>query len=270
VERCRCFGERPGKPRRRAPRRAHQLAHAIGRSAAHPVRVRHHAGYSPGSSRGSRPAMDRPLQPPASDRGRITGALRSGVIRSPQRHKGQKEGPMPRAIVLRSVHRQAVPLFLLSLCGLCVFVVPCLADWPLFRGNALQTGVIKDSLPHPLEVRWKLQFKEGFDGAAAIVDGTVYVASFDQHLYALDLATKKEKWKYKGGAFKAPVSVHEGAVYVGDEDGDFHCVDAKTGDMRWTFETGGEISSGANFAGDSIIFGSGDQHLYCLSRKGEQ
>src|SRR5262249_37728593 len=87
--------------------------------------------------------------------------------------------------------------------------------------------------------------------------------------YALDLMTKKQKWKYKGAPFKAPVSVHEGAVYVGDEDGMFHCVDAKTGVQRWIFETGGEIASGANFTGDSIVFGCGDQHPYCLSREGK-
>ena len=48
----------------------------------------------------------------------------------------------------------------------------------------------------------KVKFEEGFDGAAAIVDGTVYVASFDGHIYALDLMTNKEKWKYQGTLLK--------------------------------------------------------------------
>ncbi len=38
------------------------------------------------------------------------------------------------------------------------------------------------------------------EGAPAIVGGVVYVASLDKHLYALDLATGKEKWKVKLGA----------------------------------------------------------------------
>src|SRR5262249_55564659 len=154
-----------------------------------------------------------------------------------------------RSFRLLSTHRERAKMRkLVALCVTAVVAPVGFADWPLFRGNALQSGVVKDALPHPLHVRWKLKFEEGFDGAAAIVNGTVYVASFDQHLYALDLMTKKEKWKYKGGPFKAPVSVRDGAVYVGDEDGMFHCVDAKTGEMRWTFETGGEIASGANFS----------------------
>ena len=72
------------------------------------------------------------------------------------------------------------------------------------------------------------------------------------------------------GPIKAAPSFRDGAVYVGDGDGIFHCIDAAKGTKRWTFETGSEISSGANFAGDTILFGSGDEHLYCLSKEGKK
>jgi outer membrane protein assembly factor BamB len=141
--------------------------------------------------------------------------------------------------------------------------------WAVFRGNPLQTGVASSPLPERLEIRWTFKTKESIEAAAAIVAGTVYVGSLDEHLYALDLKTGALKWKYKGGPFKAPPSFHQGTVYVGDEDGMFHCVDAATGKKRWTFETGAEISSGANFAGNNVLFGSGDEHLYCLSNEGK-
>jgi outer membrane protein assembly factor BamB len=142
------------------------------------------------------------------------------------------------------------------------------ADWPVFRGNALQTGVAASSLPDKLAIRWKFTAKDSIEGTAAIYRGTVYVGSFDEHLYAIDLATGKEKWRYKAAPIKASPSVRDGAVYVGDADGFFHCVDAATGAKRWSFETGSEISSGANFAGDKILFGSGDETLYCLAPDG--
>ena len=50
----------------------------------------------------------------------------------------------------------------------------------------------------------------------------------------------------------------------------FYCVDAAKGTMRWKFETGGEIASGANFAGDLILFGSYDESLYCLTKDGKE
>jgi outer membrane protein assembly factor BamB len=142
-------------------------------------------------------------------------------------------------------------------------------NWPLFRGNALQTGVAGSSLPEQLDIRWRVKTGDAIEGTAAIVDGTVYVGSFDEHLYALDLATGNQKWKYKGGAFKAAVSVRGGKVYVGDTDGKFHCVDAASGKKIWSFETEGEITSGANFAGANVLFGSSDEHLYCLSKDGQ-
>jgi len=140
------------------------------------------------------------------------------------------------------------------------------SDWPIFRGNPLQTGIAQGSLPEKLEVLWKVQTKEGIEGTAAIVGDTVYFGSYDANLYAVDLATGKERWKYQGGPFKAGPGVHEGLVVIGDEEGNVHAVDAKTGAKKWTFETTGEITSGANFAGDLVLIGSHDSTLYALNR----
>jgi outer membrane protein assembly factor BamB len=151
-------------------------------------------------------------------------------------------------------------------------------DWPLFRGSALQTGVAAAPLPEELVIRWQFKAKDGIEGAAAIVKGTVYIGSLDEHLYALDLATGQVKWTYqtdpakgtKVGPIRAAPSVRDGLVYVGDADGMFHCVEAATGNQRWTFDTGAEITSAANFAGDTVLFGSSDEHLYCLSKDGKE
>jgi outer membrane protein assembly factor BamB len=131
------------------------------------------------------------------------------------------------------------------------------------------TGTVGTALPDPLVELWRFETQDSIEGSPAIVGDTAYVASMDQHLYALDLATGKEKWKYKAGPFKAAPSVQGDAIYVGDSDGVFHCVDAKTGTKRWTLTTEAEITSGANFAGDKVLFGSYDENLYCLTRDGK-
>lgn len=144
------------------------------------------------------------------------------------------------------------------------------ADWPVFRGNASQNGVVEATLPDQLEELWTFKTKDAIEGAVAIVKGVVYAGSFDDHLYAIDLKTGKEKWRKKLGPIKAAPSVKDGKVFVGDAEGKFYCVDAAKGDLIWTFETGGEIASGCNFAGDRILIGSHDETLYCLDSQGKK
>jgi outer membrane protein assembly factor BamB len=142
------------------------------------------------------------------------------------------------------------------------------ADWPLFRGNPLQTGVADSTLPDKLEILWTFKAKDSVEAAAAISDGIVYVGSLDERLYAIQLKSGEKIWDYKAGPITAPPSVRGGFVYVGDSDGVFHCVEAAAGKKKWSYETGGEIKSGANFSGESILFGSSDEHLYCLGKDG--
>lgn len=144
-------------------------------------------------------------------------------------------------------------------------------DWPLFRGNPQQTGIAESALPDKLKLRWKFTTGDSIETAPAIVDGVVYVGSLDQHLYAIDLKTGQEKWKFKADIFKAPPGVRDGAVYIGDGSGSFFCLDAATGKKRWEFKTDpenpSEIPSGANFSGDRVLFGCADEKLYCLDVK---
>src|SRR5438876_654449 len=44
-------------------------------------------------------------------------------------------------------------------------------DWPIFRGNPLQTGVAGAPLPDKLTIRWKFKAKDAVEGSAAIANG---------------------------------------------------------------------------------------------------
>jgi len=149
------------------------------------------------------------------------------------------------------------------------------ADWPVFRGDALMTGTSTAKLPDKLEEKWTFKTGTtksagGVEGAPAIVGGVVYIASLDKFLYALDLATGKEKWKVKLGAMKASPSVKGDRVYVGDLDGKFHCRKIADGSAVWEFETSGEIMAGCNFHGTNVLVGSHDSTLYCLDAAGKK
>jgi outer membrane protein assembly factor BamB len=140
----------------------------------------------------------------------------------------------------------------------------------VFRGDATMTGAAAAKLPDRLEVKWEFKTGDAVEGAPAIAGGVAYVASCDKHLYAIDLATGKQKWKVKLGTMKASPGVRGDRVYVGNLDGKFFCLKAADGAKVWEFETGGEIMAGANFHGKNVLIGSHDSTLYCLDDAGKK
>jgi len=142
--------------------------------------------------------------------------------------------------------------------------------WPMFRGGPALTGVAESELPATLTPRWTFQAGDGVESSAAIVQGVVFIGSLDGQVYALDLATGALKWKYAADdAVKSSPSVFAGVVYVGDEKGTLHAIEAATGTRRWVFHTEAGIVSSPNLAGGKLVFGSYDNHLYCLTLDGK-
>lgn len=139
------------------------------------------------------------------------------------------------------------------------------ATW-LHRGDPGLSGKFEVDLPADLQPLWVVDVPDGIEATAAIVGDTVYAAGLNGKLYALDLASGKQRFVYEAGAeIKSSPTVYRGLVLFGDGDGTFHAVDAVTGKAKWTFKAGAEIASSANYSGDRIFFGSHDQHLYCLN-----
>ena len=139
--------------------------------------------------------------------------------------------------------------------------------WPMFRGNSLATGVAKSGLPTNLELLWRYEVPKGaFEGTPAIVEGVVYLGDLDGSLFALDLQTGQELWKYTtDSGFPASPAVRDRKVYLGDYDGRLHCVEAQGGKQLWVFESNAEINSCPNFYRENVLFGSQDATLYCLN-----
>lgn len=145
-------------------------------------------------------------------------------------------------------------------------------QWPQFRGNPHLTGVAKSELPAALKVLWTVEVGESVESSAAIVDGTVYVGAQPGVLVALDLQSGRKRWTYTAsdlGIGESSPAVAGGVVYVGDLAGVLHAVDAASGKARWTFKTQGEIKSSPVVAGDRVLIGSYDGHLYGLSLDGK-
>ena len=59
-----------------------------------------------------------------------------------------------------------------------------------------------------------------------MANGIVYFGSIDSYLYALDIKTGKEKWKFKTGDWiSSSPAVANGIVYFGSSDGYLYAVE---------------------------------------------
>ncbi|MHC4916243.1 MAG: outer membrane protein assembly factor BamB family protein, partial [Planctomycetota bacterium] len=122
---------------------------------------------------------------------------------------------------------------------------------------------------------WKRQLGPlaAVTGGVAVSQGTVYVPSLDKRLYALDLASGKDRWEplKTGGLLRGAPRVARVAmlnnqrhVFVGSDDGRVYCVAAQTGKLRWKSQSFGAIQGAVLVTRKFVYAGSSDGHLYAL------
>ncbi len=74
-------------------------------------------------------------------------------------------------------------------------------------------------------------------------DNVVYVGSFDQHMYAVNILNGEVKWKYKTyGLIKSSPVLYDGMLYFGSADKFFFALDPVLGKPRWIQNLGGLIN----------------------------
>ena len=63
----------------------------------------------------------------------------------------------------------------------------------------------------------------------AVVDGSVYIGSYDGKVYALDAVNGRLKWSFATGyAVVSSPAVADGVVFVGSEDSKVYALNAST------------------------------------------
>ena len=93
--------------------------------------------------------------------------------------------------------------------------------------------------------------------------GTVYIGSWDSHLYALDADTGQPKWSFKAGedpaihnqvGFQSSPAVVDGVVYVGCRDAHVYALDAATGRRMWDYPTSKSWVIGTPAVRDGMVY----------------
>jgi len=136
----------------------------------------------------------------------------------------------------------------------------------MFGHDPQHTGVAGESVEPPLEMLWKFKTDWHVDHSSpAIYRDTLYIGSWDNHVYALDATTGSEKWKFEtGGNVHSSPAVCGNTVYTGSCDGYVYALDSVTGIEKWKYKTGEWVKSSPAIYDNTVYIGSGDGYVYAL------
>jgi outer membrane protein assembly factor BamB len=105
-------------------------------------------------------------------------------------------------------------------------------------------------------VRWR--FRTGlkiFSTPAIDDDGTIYVGSQDDHLYAI-APDGRMRWRFaaRDDVDGSPAIGDDGTVYVGSDDGHVYAV-RRDGTLRWAAAVGGDVRAPVGLGADLVYAG---------------
>lgn len=116
---------------------------------------------------------------------------------------------------------------------------PAQNDWPTFRANTRATCASTAAIPDAVAPIWQVQLPASPTApltAPTIARGMAYLADGRGCARAVDLATGKERWRFRtGGDIRIPPTVWNGRALFGSADGWVYACDATSGVLLWRF-----------------------------------
>lgn len=95
----------------------------------------------------------------------------------------------------------------------------------------------------------------------AVVDSTVYVGSWDGNLYALDATSGDEQWTNPNGGGTFTPAIADGTINSGSV-----AIDIESGETLWQYDVENSTAfSGTTVAGNTVFFGELGPTLYALT-----
>jgi outer membrane protein assembly factor BamB len=112
---------------------------------------------------------------------------------------------------------------------------------------------------------WKYATEAAIWGAPVVDGDTVFVASLDRSLYALDLSDGDLVWSIElGGSMMGSPAVSEDMVFVGTIGNNIFAVSKQTGNQVWTFETNDAVWAAPVYQDDLVYVGDLSGSIFTL------
>ncbi|MEP7287378.1 MAG: PQQ-binding-like beta-propeller repeat protein [Chloroflexota bacterium] len=146
------------------------------------------------------------------------------------------------------------------------------ADWPSWgydlsnhRYNANETAITPATVGK-LKVRWTFAFPDTMinSNQPTVIGDTVYVGSWNGNVYAIDMATGQQRWRFftgitgKTGITRSAIVVAKDLVLFGDQLGRFFAVNKGNGTLAW-IQQDFEKHPLAQITGSPVVYGD---HVY--------
>ena len=151
--------------------------------------------------------------------------------------------------------------------GIAVSEPPPRGDWWMFGREPTHNGRSPYLGPQTATLKWRYDIGSG-PGAAIGGDGTIYVGSGDNYLYALN-PDGTLKWRYETGDFtnSVPAIGGDGTIYMGCSS--YIYAIKPDGTLKWRYETGLRVDTSPAIGEDGTIYaGSRDSYVYALNPDG--
>jgi outer membrane protein assembly factor BamB/3',5'-cyclic AMP phosphodiesterase CpdA len=111
---------------------------------------------------------------------------------------------------------------------------------------------------------WEAQAGDSIQGSPVMAGDTLFFASLDRKVYAIQADNGKRRWiRETGGPMSASPVLDRDSLYVGSTDGFLYSLDAKTGRVRWKFDTGSPLFASPAVSGGVVCIG-GYKKIYGL------
>ncbi len=151
-----------------------------------------------------------------------------------------------------------------------------------FHAVDADTGALRWQFATGAVLPWEWGF-EGWDvylASAAVQGESVVFGGGDGTVYALDLQSGEERWRFSTDMrIRSTPAISEGVVYIGGSDGIVYSLGLENGLVRWTYETEGASLRSEDFGFDrksiiaspavvdgAVYVGSRDGQMYALDQ----
>jgi len=145
-------------------------------------------------------------------------------------------------------------------------------NWPQFQYNPQHTGFVDqgDQTVQSFKPQWQFGTGERLAfSSPAVMNETVYIASWDGHLYAVDTTSGDMKWRLNTGEdeeWSSPTVV-DGIVFFGSHNGIFYALNASDGSVRWKHQTEHWIKTAPIVGDEKVFVGNSNAKLFAFDKK---